>query len=87
MCNGDALIMNLGVVDFKVYLLKVFFIALFTNYTFLKISNNKVLTIKKYLISFFYISITAIIVTIIKYKFNYFMSIALLVLLLSIILF
>ena len=76
--------MKTGDVEINIYLLKMIFINICTICTFLKLTNSRKLDWKKELLSFIYVTIISILVTLLKYKVNYFVCIMALIFLLSI---
>ena len=68
----DNVWINLNDVTIKVNILKTFFISIYTYYTYLKIINNKKISNIKSILLYICIFIISIIVTIIKYKINFY---------------
>lgn len=77
--------MNLEHVEFNVYVIRTFFLVLFTYYTYLKITNSKIIGKKNHIIVNLFIITIAISVTIITLNINDVTGNVLLVLLLSIV--
>ena len=75
--------MNSGNVEVTVYTLRTLFIAIYTSFTFLKISNYKGQSLRKFLLSLVYMIVVSMLVSLIKEKSNYFMSVICFALLLS----
>lgn len=76
---------NLGLeyIDLNIYIIKLFFISIYTYYTFLKVLNFKEIFNKKLIFVLIFTMLTTIICGILKYKLNSFTNIILLLFLLS----